>query len=106
MACVAQGFAYITISGAVSYVPMAYVYLDRSLTSETWYYIYRYILANLSTVRSTAGPYGGPRGPMSLISEDPSTPPPYGAIRCYLPPANPNLVQVSTGQAPDILLPR
>jgi len=105
MACVALGFAYIAVFFPI---PVAYLYLDNSLTSQTWYYVYRYLADSQYAIPPSVGPVSGSSGPLTMISEDPSLMPADGGIPFFLPPPTPqnntNLVQVTLGQAPTIPL--
>jgi hypothetical protein len=103
-ACVAMGCAYLAIFVPI---PMAYLYLDNSMTSECWYYVYRYLANGSYATPPSVGVYKG-NGPMSLIGDDPSRPPADALLPFLIPspgnPPNPNLVQVSIGKAPVIVL--
>jgi hypothetical protein len=99
------GLAYLAIFVPVA---MGYLYLDASLTSQSWYYISRYLANGQYSVPPAAGSRGNEYGPMSLISQDLSATPANGAFPFFIPapgkPPNPYLIQVSVGLAPLIVL--
>ena len=110
----------------VEAVPQVYLFLDQSMVSESWYYVYRYLygtgfLAGTPAPPAT-GPVSGSPGPLVLISSNVAGPPNKGTFHCELPKSagampsgvhlsqsklaaneqlgNSLLVQISLGNAP------
>jgi len=111
---------------ALKIAPLVYLFLDQSMVSESWYYVYRYLYGSGSlvgaSVPASAGPVSGSPGPLVLISSNVAGTPNNGTFFCELPKSagampsghhcsmsklpkyelmgNPLLVQVSLGNAP------
>jgi hypothetical protein len=112
-------------------VPVVYLFLDQSMTAESWYYAYRYLYGSTKmssySLPMNAGPVSGSPGPLTLISTNTFGPPSNGYFSpCVLPKSsgamplggvgkakksslskvetmgNPMLVQFSLGNAPCI----
>ena len=112
-------------------VPSVYVFLDQSMTAESWYYVYRYLYGSTKlssySLPMNAGPVSTSPGPLTLISTNAFGPPSNGYFSpCVLPNSsgamplggvgkvkksalekvetmgNPMLVQISLGNAPCI----
>jgi len=110
-------------------VPVVYLFLDQSMTAESWYYVYRYMYGSTAlasySVPTNAGPVSGSPGPLTLISSNIFGPPSNGYFSPSVLPnssgamplsgvgkvkksvlakvekmGNPMLVQVSLGNAP------
>jgi hypothetical protein len=110
-------------------VPVVYVFLDQSMTAESWYYVYRYLYGSTSmssySLPANAGPVSGSPGPLTLISSNTFGAPSNGHFSPVALPnssgamplggvgkvkksalakvetmGNPMLVQVSLGNAP------
>ena len=110
-------------------VPVVYLFLDQSMTAESWYYVYRYMYGSTAlasySVPTNAGAVSGSPGPLTLISSNIFGPPSNGYFSPSVLPnssgamplsgvgkvkksvlakvekmGNPMLVQVSLGNAP------
>ena len=108
--------------------PVVYLFLDQSMVTESWYYVYRYLYGTAADEISppaNTGPVSGSPGPLTLISSNVTVQPNNGFFSpCMLPKSqgamplqgvgkmslskipelfgNPMLVQVSLGHAPVI----
>ena len=107
----------------VALVPVVYLFLDQSMVSDSWYYVYRYLygtaLDKLSPPSGT-GPVSGSPGPLTLVSSNATKTPSNGYFSPVVLPksagatplgkpksvdklevmGNPMLVQISLGNAP------
>ena len=72
------------LPGAI--MPCVYVFLDASLISECWYYVYRYVNP-LAPPAPTTGAVGGSPGPLGLISQNVALPANEGIFLAVLPPS-------------------
>ncbi|HLK47272.1 MAG TPA: hypothetical protein VKT49_04005 [Bryobacteraceae bacterium] len=97
-------------------MPLVYVYLDSSMVSESWFYVYRYV-NNLAPPGPSTGAATGSSGPLVLISANVYLPPNEGIMLAqipqssgavpagspgavYYPANNPLLTQITLGNAP------
>jgi hypothetical protein len=107
-------------------VPVVYLFVDQSMTAESWYYVYRYLYgAKPFSPPPNTGPVSGSPGPLTLISSNTFGSPSNGYFCPVVLPnssgamplsgvgkvkksalakvetmGNPMLVQISLGNAP------
>jgi len=102
-ACVALGFEMLV---AFILLSCGYLYLDKSMVPNASYWINLYLGNGRWPGVPGSGPVSGSAGPLTLISTDPGAAAPADGYCPFFPPLpgtdfdNPNLVQVSFGQAP------